>query len=133
MNWDALAAIGEILGAIAVVATLGYLATQTRSLRSAATDTNRLTRASGVRIMSLEMAKDDVLRNSVAKSIGADAHYQRLASQFELSIDEAGRADAWNVYWFWLHWGQYKSMHESQDREELVHLINLFYRIGPGA
>ena len=30
MNWDAIGAIGEIIGAIAVVATLGYLAVQIR-------------------------------------------------------------------------------------------------------
>ena len=30
MNWEAIGAIGEIVGAIAVVATLGYLATQIR-------------------------------------------------------------------------------------------------------
>ena len=30
MNWDAIGAIGEIIGAIAVVATLGYLAVQVR-------------------------------------------------------------------------------------------------------
>ena len=30
MNWDAIGAIGEIVGAIAVVATLAYLAIQTR-------------------------------------------------------------------------------------------------------
>ena len=40
MNWEALGAIGEIVGAVAVVLTLGYLAVQirqnTRSLRAAA-------------------------------------------------------------------------------------------------
>ena len=30
MNWEAIGAIGEILGAVAVVATLGYLAVQIR-------------------------------------------------------------------------------------------------------
>jgi hypothetical protein len=30
MNWDALGAMGEIFGALAVVSTLGYLATQVR-------------------------------------------------------------------------------------------------------
>ena len=30
MNWDAIGAVGEILGALAVVATLGYLAVQVR-------------------------------------------------------------------------------------------------------
>ena len=39
MNWEALGAIGEIVGAVAVIATLGYLAVQirqnTRSVRAA--------------------------------------------------------------------------------------------------
>ena len=30
MNWEALGAIGEIVGAVAVVVTLGYLAVQIR-------------------------------------------------------------------------------------------------------
>jgi len=30
MNWDAIGAVGEILGALAVIATLGYLAVQIR-------------------------------------------------------------------------------------------------------
>jgi len=30
MNWDAIGAIGEILGALAVVLTLGYLAIQVK-------------------------------------------------------------------------------------------------------
>ena len=38
MNWEALGAIGEIVGAVAVVLTLGYLAVQirqnTRSVRA---------------------------------------------------------------------------------------------------
>ena len=40
MNWDAISAVGEVLGAIGVIATLGYLAVQirqnTRSNREAA-------------------------------------------------------------------------------------------------
>lgn len=35
MNWDAIGAIGEIIGALAVVATLLYLASQTRQTRTA--------------------------------------------------------------------------------------------------
>jgi hypothetical protein len=35
MNWDAIGAVGEVLGAIAVVATLLYLASQTRHTRLA--------------------------------------------------------------------------------------------------
>ncbi len=38
MNWEAIGAIGEILGALAVVLTLGYLAVQVRHTRLAAAD-----------------------------------------------------------------------------------------------
>ena len=33
MNWDAIGAIGEIVGAVAVVVTLGYLIVQVRQSR----------------------------------------------------------------------------------------------------
>jgi len=40
MNWEAIGAIGEIVGAVAVVVTIGYLAVQirqnTRSVRDSA-------------------------------------------------------------------------------------------------
>ena len=35
LNWEAIGAVGEILGAIAVIATLGYLATQIHQSRKA--------------------------------------------------------------------------------------------------
>ena len=41
MNWDALGAIGEVIGAIAVVLTLGYLAVQIKQN----TEENRILRA----------------------------------------------------------------------------------------
>lgn len=34
MNWDAIGAVGEVLGAVAVIATLAYLAVQVRHLKS---------------------------------------------------------------------------------------------------
>lgn len=48
MNWDAIGAIGEVVGAIAVVATIGYLAVQTRQA-------NRLARANAVLSLQSEM------------------------------------------------------------------------------
>ncbi|MDA1372383.1 MAG: hypothetical protein O2971_16680 [Proteobacteria bacterium] len=56
MNWEAIGAIGEILGAFAVVATLVYLATQIRYAKEAASDANRIARATGVREFNLAMA-----------------------------------------------------------------------------
>ena len=49
MDWEAIGAVGEILGAIAVVATLAYLAIQIRHAKETAADVNRLSRAVGVR------------------------------------------------------------------------------------
>ena len=48
MNWEAIGAIGEIVGAVAVVLTLAYLAIQVRHAKEAAADTNRLERSQGV-------------------------------------------------------------------------------------
>ncbi len=69
MNWDAIGAIGEILGAAAVVATLVYLAIQIRSANSAAADVNRLSRAVGVR---------DIIRQVIDDSELCDASIRRL-------------------------------------------------------
>jgi hypothetical protein len=62
MNWEALGAIGEMVGAVAVVVTLGYLAVQirqnTRSVRAA----SRLEIASGWRAHNRQMLDPAVNR-----------------------------------------------------------------------
>ncbi|MEP1472047.1 MAG: hypothetical protein ABJK25_13820 [Halieaceae bacterium] len=42
MNWDAVGAIGEVLGASVVIVTLGYLAVQTRQIRKSGQHTATL-------------------------------------------------------------------------------------------
>ncbi len=56
MNWEAISAISEAGGVLAVIVTLGYLAVQIRYARIAVTDENRLARSEGVRGMLLAMA-----------------------------------------------------------------------------
>jgi len=51
MNWDAVGAIGEIVGAVAVVLTLGYLAVQTRQSRLAAQETAKFSSLDTTRSM----------------------------------------------------------------------------------
>lgn len=51
MNWDAIGAIGEIVGAAAVVLTLGYLAAQTRQARLAAQETAKFSSLETTRSM----------------------------------------------------------------------------------
>jgi hypothetical protein len=48
MNWDAVAAIGEIVGAVAVVVTLAFLAVQIRQSQRAQRDANTLARSAAI-------------------------------------------------------------------------------------
>ena len=48
MNWEAIGAIGEIVGAIAVIATLFYLSIQIRQNATATTRSNEYAQAASV-------------------------------------------------------------------------------------
>jgi hypothetical protein len=73
MNWEAIGAIGEIIGAAAVVATLGYLAIQTRQ-------SNKLARSNTVLQLQEEnrahrniLAQDEALAKIVMRAINGEA------------------------------------------------------------
>jgi hypothetical protein len=73
MNWEAIGAIGEIIGAAAVVATLGYLAIQTRQ-------SNKLARSNTVLQLQAEnrthrniLAQDEALAKIVMRAINGEA------------------------------------------------------------
>ena len=72
MNWEAIGAVGEIIGAAAVVATLGYLAVQTRQ-------SNRLARSAAVLKLFAEnrshrnaLAQDAELSEIMVKGLRGD-------------------------------------------------------------
>jgi hypothetical protein len=89
VNWDAISAIGQLAGAIAVVVTLGYLAVQIRIARLAASDANRLQRGAGVREMIFTLLNNEQLRRAVDKSEGYGDTIRAVAQRLELSEDEA--------------------------------------------
>ena len=127
MNWEAIGAIGEVSGSIVIVLTLGYLAVQIRIAKSAAADTNRLTRASGVREAHLARVNNDQRLEAVISAYGADRSYPGFGAAFSLSMKEAARLDFMHQYWFWLHWGQFSSVNDPGDLQELSHIIEKFY------
>ena len=127
MNWDAIGAVGEITGAIAVVATLAYLALQVRFAKTVAAESNRLTRATGVRDALLAQATNDELRNSMTRTYGLQAWYEQFGQAFDVSADDAGRADAMHLYWFWVHWAQWAATNDERGYAELTHIIRSFY------
>lgn len=131
MNWEAIGALGEIVGALAVVLTLAYLAIQVRHAKAAAADTNRLERSKGVRDMMLASAADSGLRENLTKGLQLSNYYNEIASNLNMSSDEAASFDWAMLYWFWLHWGQYASTTKESDVEELRNVISGFYR-NPG-
>lgn len=127
MNWDAIGAIGEITGAIAVVLTLVYLASQVRHAKNAAADTNRLERSKGVRDMFMASAVDGELGDILTKGFKTTDYYDQLSKELDMSSQEAARFDWAMLYWFWLHWGQFSSTTSDADLAELRHLIGYFY------
>ena len=123
MNWDAIAAVGEILGASAVVLTLGYLAVQVRDAKRATSDQNRLSRATAVREMALAVCSDDQLRWSQMQNWGLEDHYQALGAKTGVTAIEASRVDWANGYYFWMYWGQFASTHGTKDRDEIANVL----------
>ena len=69
MNWDALGAIGEIVGAIAVVLSLLYLAVQVKLVRETTDRNTRQMRNTGIR----ELSPVDI-GNAVIFAVQAPAH-----------------------------------------------------------
>ena len=83
-------AIGEVVGAIAVVVTLGYLATQIRYARLVASDASRQNRADGVREMLLAGLANPEYRRAWSK---ANADF-RKGSRFNFTADRRYRDKA---------------------------------------
>jgi hypothetical protein len=128
MNWEAIGALGETLGAILVLITLIYLATQVRYAKNAAADANRLVRAKGICDLQLVAANNDELNQSNIAANGWIDWYQELAAAREVTVEDAMRADAMSTYWFWLHWGQFTSTNSREDLLELGETIGKFYQ-----
>ena len=129
MNWDAIGAIGEIMGGLVVIATLVYLARQTRSAQQATADANRLNRANGVTAMALAGVQDSDMVDAIAEAHGLDPYYEAFAQEFGISLSSAKRADWYHIYYFWLHWGQFASSTTDSDQSELQNIISSWYAI----
>ena len=131
LNWDAIGAIGELIGAIAVVVTLAYLAVQVRYTKASAADSSRTSRANGVRETLQLISSDSQLRKNWIASSGLETEYERLSKSLNTDVDGAFQIDFLCQSWVWLHWGQFSSTTTNDDLEELQRLIGLFYSNPP--
>ena len=123
MNWEAIGAVGEVLGATAVVITLGYLAVQVRHAKAATADQSRIYRATAVREMALETCRDEQLRMLQTKSWGMEPYYQEMAEKQGISLEDATKLDWGNAYYFWMWWGQFASTIQGSDLKELENIV----------
>ena len=64
MNWDAISAISESLGTIAVLVTLIYLTVQVKDSKRASADSNRIERAVGIREGLMSLAEKPTFREN---------------------------------------------------------------------
>ncbi len=95
MNWDALAAVGEMLGSVAVLVTLGYLTLQVRHARLEARRALGQDRLEGNhRLLELEMQEANFgLRAKASAAFGMEPFpvVAEIMERAELTYEEAFR------------------------------------------
>ena len=100
MNWEAVGAIGQVLGSVAVFVTLAYLATQVRQARRqmqrAATDN----RAATVRQLTLTQLTNERLMGIFEKVTPRGPEFDALAEHVGLAYEEANTWFTWQTVWF---------------------------------
>ncbi len=106
MNWDAIGALGEVLGSIAVFLTLGYLAVQVRFARNQVRHSISQNSAGGNRDLFLARATDPRLLNL---NVRANAALGAEPTPFEATlIARVGLTaeDASTLHWEQMAWWQ---------------------------
>lgn len=123
MTWDAIGALAELVGALAVLLTLGYLAIQVKHAQYSMADQNRLERSRAVREMIFTVVGNPQLAKDQMKDLGLEDYYEALAEELGLTPERAIAVEWTNAYYFWMWWGQFTSTTKLDDLEELKHVI----------
>jgi hypothetical protein len=137
MNWNAIGAVGEVIGAVAVVVTLGYLAVQIRYARSEAQ--RALSQGRGEALRSILIEQQDARINRLTLEANATLGgqpYPFIASLGDLtglSIEDASLL-FWNQILWWNYFLQIIPKIDeltAMERAQFEVPIRVFYR-GPG-
>jgi hypothetical protein len=101
-NWEAIGAIGELLGALGVILTLVYLAVQIRQNTLAMAEGRRLSlaqayqqRADGLSAMMVQAANGEI--GGIIVKLTSLGYPEDLDSLTELSAEELGRFRQWHI------------------------------------
>ncbi len=113
MNWDAIGAIGEIVGALAVLLTLIYLAVQVRHAKHQLEQNGVQARAIHARDQLMPVATDPSLASIMIKA-GHPPY-----GDFGLNPEEAHRFGAWCHAWMQIEQGNHYLLPEGAHDELL--------------
>ena len=108
MKWDAIGAVGESLGAIAVFITLGYLALQVQFARREIARSISQSRVEALRTITLARATDERLNSLTVRASAAVGEQSRpfvtgLMEAAGLTLEEANA-----VWWDQTAWWAYR-------------------------
>jgi hypothetical protein len=133
MNIQDMGAIGEVIGAIAILITLAYLAAQIRYARIAVTDQSRQNRVSALREINGRLVENQELRKTFDAVASPEwkAMLNDLANAWDVSFDQASL-----IYWsqndyIWTHWAQFYSQKTKDDERELENIVATWYAAPP--
>ncbi|MFT7213855.1 MAG: hypothetical protein ACI9XK_004114 [Granulosicoccus sp.] len=126
-------AIAEVVGSVAIIVTLIYLAIQIKFAKLSTIDQNRDRRVTALREIHGRFALNPELRRAHDQSAGEDwkSMLQTLASTWGLSTDEASAVLFSQIDFIWTHWSQYRSMKSTADEKELRNIITVYYASTP--
>ena len=90
MNWDAIGAIGEVVGAVAVVVSLLYLASQVKHMREMSVRNTRHMRNTGIRELFTSISSSPELSDAWMKVEASLGDNTILYSSAELLAQKTG-------------------------------------------
>jgi len=131
MNWDAVGAIGEIVGAVAVVATLFYLAYQIRQNSNALERSNQYANAGSIHATNASYAQvfSQLVHDAELASI-----YHRALHNEPLGAEEQIRFTGFlNTYFAWVEDVFHQELEEVGflNPDNKVHTADFYWVSGP--
>jgi hypothetical protein len=137
MNWEAIGAIGEWFGAVAVLATLVYLAVQVRHARNGLQQSVLQNRDQAVRHLMLEAISSPTLSSAFAKGsaiFGGPPAHKALQEAADLTLEEAQAFSSYTIAWWFYRAETIRNISQLSDSQREDFDSNIFgsYSTGLG-